>query len=400
MCDSREDVLKALTAYFGDRIQVVAFIVVVCFAAVLVLSSQSAASFPTYILALLTVYTLPKWNDVFHVRYLWMIVALVTYLALTSLWSRPPELRGVFSVSVRSVLIVTFVIAFAECQLRGQLQRWLVRALSVVGSIAAIAAIVAFVVTDPADGRLHGLGQLDTHVVAALVFGVVSIFVVRLLMDEERLPWRVFSLVSLMFLAAGVFLSDSRNAWVSIATGVAVYLLSRATPDRQRFLASVAAAGIFGAVLLSGLLIDEETRTLMMPRGDSFRVDIWTTTIARVFDGGFWFGLGILTPDEVVIGDLVLLHPHNLYLAVFHQGGFVGLALFVMLLAATLTTLVYHYDNEDAKLALGILGVALPAYLLDGSELIDKIGSTWFLIWLPVAISLGLNWRSKFAPSV
>jgi hypothetical protein len=57
-----------------------------------------------------------------------------------------------------------------------------------------------------------------------------------------------------------------------------------------------------------------------------------------------------------------------------------------------LNELLRSYEHPDAKLALGILGIALPAYLLDGHELLDKVGSTWFLLWLPVAIGVGLTW--------
>jgi hypothetical protein len=42
---------------------------------------------------------------------------------------------------------------------------------------------------------------------------------------------------------------------------------------------------------------------------------------------------------------------------------------------------------------MGILAIALPSYLLDGHEIVDKVGETWFLFWLPVAISLALRWR-------
>ena len=84
-----------------------------------------------------------------------------------------------------------------------------------------------------------------------------------------------------------------------------------------------------------------------------------------------------------------------MYLSVLFQGGLVGAALFAALIAAVVRTLFNHYGHRDAKLALGILGLALPAWLLDGHELIDKVGMTWFLFWLPVAISLGLAWMGR-----
>jgi O-antigen ligase len=223
----------------------------------------------------------------------------------------------------------------------------------------------------------------------------VLIFVLRVLIDDESLAWRSFAIVASISIVAAIYLSDSRNAWVSVSAGVAVYALARATPDRQRFVSSVVAAAFLGTFLLLALGLNEETRSALFPRGDSFRAEIWAATLERILEGGPWFGVGILTDDEVQVGEQLMLHPHNLYLAVFYQGGLVGLALFVGLLLATFSTLFRHYQDQDAKLALGVLGIAVPAYMLDGFELIDKVGSTWFLIWLPVAVALSLRWPAR-----
>ena len=81
-----------------------------------------------------------------------------------------------------------------------------------------------------------------------------------------------------------------------------------------------------------------------------------------------------------------------MYLAVLFQGGAVAAAMFAALLVMVVRTLFQNYESTDAKLAIGILGIALSSYMLDGHELVDKVGETWFLFWLPVAISVGLTW--------
>ena len=146
-----------MAQFFGDRIRVVGWLIVVCFASVLALASQSAASLSTYVLALVMLASFASWRDVFAVRFLWLVCALVAYLTLTAFWSEPFDARGLFSTVVRALLITTCVVAFAECQWRGEVQRWLGRALAVVGSVAVFAAIVVFFVTNPEDGRLNGL---------------------------------------------------------------------------------------------------------------------------------------------------------------------------------------------------------------------------------------------------
>ena len=150
--------------------------------------------------------------------------------------------------------------------------------------------------------------------------------------------------------------------------------------------------GVLAGITLIFLFVNETTQSLLLPRGTSFRPEIWDQAISRIFDGHAWFGLGINTENNFLVFESVILHPHNLYLSVLYQGGFVALGMFLLVLWRTLHELLLAYEDADAKLALGVLGLALPAYMLDGHELLDKIGSTWFLIWLPVAIAVGLRW--------
>ncbi|TDJ31368.1 MAG: hypothetical protein E2O61_15915 [Gammaproteobacteria bacterium] len=384
--------MHTIAAFFRDRMQINALLIVLCFVSVLLLRTQSGASYATYLLAIAMLVTINQWNDVFSVRLMWGTVVLLLYLALTSFWSNPFVGREAFSIFSRAFLVFFFVVAFAECQLRGQLQRWLGRAMAVVGSIATLAAIIVFVVSDPADGRLNGLGQLDTHVIAALVYGVVLIFVLDTLVREQSLRWKSFAVISGILITCAVLLSDSRNAWVSVLIGVGVFMLAHATRDRQRFLAGIAAMGVVFGVLLAGLLANDVSREVLLPRGDSFRSIIWSSVVSEVIQQGPIFGLGILTDNDVRAGGNTFIHPHSMYLSVLFQGGLVGLTLFAVVVIGTLRVLLRHYDSSDAKLALGVLGIALPAYLLDGHELIDKVGSTWLLFWLPVAISLGFRW--------
>ena len=146
------------------------------------------------------------------------------------------------------------------------------------------------------------------------------------------------------------------------------------------------------SVAMLVLFLNEGTRELVLPRGDSFRLAIWSHHFEKTIDESLLFGVGIATSDNVRLDGFEFLHPHNMYLAVFSQGGLVGLALYLAVIAASCRSLLANYEQPDAKVALSVLAVALSSYLLDGHELLDKVGATWFLFWLPVAIALGLNW--------
>ena len=387
--------LNAAISFVRDRIRLNALLIVLCFAGVLLLESQSAASYPAYLLAVVMLVRLRQWADVFAVPLMWVVVALLSYLVLTSLWSEASQPGDVLSMLSRAAQVLLFAVAFAECQMRGDLQRWLGRTLAVAGVLAALAGLAMFLWESSENGRLIGLGQLDNNVVAALIFGVVLVLITAEALHERAALWRRFGALGIVVIAAAVLLSDSRNGQVSAMLGVATLLIAHRVRDRQRFAVAVLSMGVILLAGLVALIVNDAGRNLLLPRGDSFRPAIWLATLGAVADGGLWFGRGILTEDTLVTAAGEFPHPHSMYLSVLFQGGLVGAALFAGLIAAVLRTLLNHYAHRDAKLAVGILGLALPAWLLDGHELIDKVGMTWFLFWLPVAISLGLAWMGR-----
>jgi len=380
---------------YRDRLFWMALLITACFVSVLLLRSQSAASYPSYFLTLLMLLSISSWIDVLKVDLLRWVLVLIFWLGLSAFWSSPYEGRETISIWVRVLLIASFVIAFAECQLRGQLQRWMASGLAVVGLLAIALAILNFFITDPEDGRLNGLGQLDTHVIAALVYGVVMVFALQIVMNHEARLWRVLACGVILLGAVAVWLSDSRNAWVSVGFGCMTYVLANVVKDRRQFIAAVFAGGVVLAVALVVLSIDETTRDLLLPRGDSFRLEIWSSVWARVVDGHLLFGLGAGTPDNVVHAGNEFLHPHSMYLSVLYQGGLVALFLYLVVLIYALVVLFRNLGHADAKLGIAVLAIAGSAHMLDGHELVDKVGATWFLVWLPVAIAVGLRWRES-----
>ena len=385
--------LSGGSGFVRDRIFWMAILILFSFLAVLLLPSQSAASYPTYILAIAMLVTIRQWEDIIQVDLFRWVCLLVGWLSASTIWSIPFELREAVSVLLRGVLVTAFVVAFAECQLRSQVQRWMGLAFAVIGSIVTAAAIMHFFMTAPDDGRLNGLGQLDTHVIAALVYGVLLIFAVqRMLMTSNLLVSVLFFLMALV-MGVAVFLSDSRNAWLSVPIGLLAFLLAHFVRERGRIQVVFASGLTFGAALIVIILNDEHLTTILLPRGDSFRLGIWTEFLRRVAESPI-VGLGITTNDDVLMGEYILQHPHSMYLSVLFQGGLIGLTLYLIVLFKVVKELLAHIHVEaDAQLGIGILMLAMVAYMIDGHELIDKVGSTWFLLWLPVAIAIGLQWR-------
>lgn len=380
--------------FLYDRIVVNSALLVAAFLSVLLLSSQSASSIVSYVLSLSMIMFFRDWRDVLDCPMVWPVLAVLLYLPLTSLWSEAFVWRDFFSQLVRALLTFCFVVAFAECQLRGVLQRWLFVALAGAGASVSLLCLILFYVEPPLDGRLNGLGQLDTQVVAGLVFGFAALAVLHTAFTDARRPvW--LTLILIAPLLAAVWLTGSRNAVLSLLLGALVLIAAHLQPTPRRFLWTV--SPIFGGALLAVGLAwwHPELREWVFPRGDSFRLAIWEQTWLRVQEA-LWFGNGILTSDDVVMDQLRFHHPHNLYLSVAYQGGLFGLLLFVWLMLRVLREFQLTYAHNDVKFGISVLGLGLPAYALDGHELLDKIGDTWFLIWLPVAIALGMRWHTTY----
>ena len=389
--DLAEYVRRGLVDY---RVPISATIMVAALASMFVLGSQSASSFATYLLALYVLAAAPRWRSLFLDWGFLALVGLLVYLPLTSLWSTPWDPRGAFSQATRAVLVFAFVVSIAECMQVDWFRQRMTWVVSVVGAVAAAAAMWVFFATPPEDGRLNGLGQLDTHVAAGMVFAVAAICGLSCLLDagtSRPARARAAVVVAVAVLVAGVALTGSRNAMACGLLGLGVVLSARRAPSASHCVAWVVGlAAALGGLLIAAYVFVPGADTLILPRGDSLRLGIWSYYAERIGESP-WFGLGVLTDDLTEVDGLPVLHPHSLFLAVAWQGGLVGLALMFVVIGATLKTLLRHFAAAEAKLGLAIWSIGLPGYLLDGHELIDKIGWTWLLFWLPVAVGLGLR---------
>ena len=372
------------------RVPISAALLVFSFASIFVLTSQTGSSLPTYLLAILTLLGCRRWAGVWLDWTFLCAVALVAYLAFSTFWSDPFNARDAFSEWSRALVVVCFIVAAAE----GFRSDWFFRRLSltlaVFGGAAATIALVRFFAFPPDDGRLAGLGQLDLQVPAALIFGVALLCTIYWVFEAPSRRLGALAVLNALCLSSAVLLTDSRNAWVAVPFACVVYLVSRRTRSPARFAVVVIALAGAALVVLGGLLLSPASE-FVLPRGDSFRPAIWMEVLSRVLDHRPWFGNGVSTDGGVFVDCYLMSHPHNMYLAVLFQGGIVGVALFAALLALSIRTLLANFQRPEAKVALGIYALALPAYLLDGHELLARIGWTWMLIWLPVAISVALS---------
>lgn len=353
----------------------------------------------TYGLATLMLCRLALWRRLPRTPVAWLAGLLLGYLLASMWWSGAVEPALMARFCVRALVVAAFVAAFADCVRRGDALRRIGRWFALFGGLAAALAMLGFWLQPPAMGRLTGPGQIANELIAGQALTACAL--VALAAGPARGAgnaaagfWRWALLASAAFAALAVALTGARSCWLALAIGGGVLAIAHAAQSPRRF-ALLAAAGLaVFAALVAAMVWNDVTRAWLLPRGGSFRLVIWQAIFADTATESLWFGRGLLADGTVASGDFLFLHPHSVYLAVFHQGGVLGLALFCAVLGATAWRLLKHLATPDARLGLALLAAGATVWLFDGHQLIHKVGVVWWLFWLPVATAIGVGWRA------
>lgn len=382
-----------------DSARIADLCILLAFVAVLVSPWHSVPRFCTYVLALVTLCRPRVWRFAQHAPIAWLAALLIGYLLLTTAWAEAVEPALAARFGIRGLVLLCFVAAFADCVYRGDAAQRIGRWFAVAAGGAACFAIADFYLQPPEMGRLLGPGQIQNELIASQAFTVGALFAVHALLRPHVTagrvwPWLFAASATAMIVA--VALTGARTGWLALVVGCGVLVLAHRAPNRFWSWAALWVAAI--AALLAVLVWHEGAREWLLPRGASYRLLIWEQVLARALDTAPWFGNGLLADDNLATPGGVFLHPHSVYLSVFHQGGVVGLALFAALIGATAVALSRNLRRPDACLALALLAAGAVVALFDGHQLIHKVGVVWWLFWLPVATAIGLTARKPTAP--
>ncbi|MCY4212931.1 MAG: O-antigen ligase family protein [Gammaproteobacteria bacterium] len=345
----------------------------------------------TYVLALLVIATPALWQAVSGSRMAWCGAGLIFYLVLTILWSDSSEARQTFRILVRAVVLCCFMLAFADTVGRGLVHDRIGRWFALVGGVVALASIATYLIDSPPGDRLRGLGTVPNPVTTAQAYTAVTLFALHWAHRTGSSRELTLALASMLAATVTVFLSGSRSAWIALPAGFIAYLLSGRGWSASRFALSLATSVTALVIMLLMLVVNESTYDIVLPRGDSYRLDIWSVVLAEFESGGIWFGHGILMEDDVRTVGLTFRHAHNMFISVLRHGGVVGCAIFGATIVGMALCLLKRLDHPDARLAIALLVAGLLFSLFGGRMLIDSVGVNWWLFWLPVATCIGLT---------
>ncbi len=119
----------------------------------------------------------------------------------------------------------------------------------------------------------------------------------------------------------------------------------------------------------------------------SFRPGIWQEVLREVRERP-WFGHGMLEEPVVRAYGQIFSHAHNGYLATLRDGGVVGLAILLALLALGMRRAWWQRQREGDSLTLALLVYAAVSIAMDYDRILVQPTELWLFFWLPLGLAL------------
>lgn len=138
-----------------------------------------------------------------------------------------------------------------------------------------------------------------------------------------------------------------------------------------------------------------ESLQMLVSRGDSGRLELWSAYLRELGQCGLVWGCGPSFVADIYILDGMLLvqHPHNIFLVALVYHGLLALILLLVLCCATL----WHAWRQKNPWGLYLL-VSLLMLQFDGNRLVNRPDEIWLLVYLPCMLILAEALRSQGAP--
>ncbi|WP_329742044.1 O-antigen ligase family protein [Dyella sp. A6] len=324
------------------------------------------------------------WRELWPQPAFRVFLALLAWAMLSLTWStvhRPGDELG------RILSVLLFVLG---CHLwagtRPERMRGLLPVAGCVMSLCALYYTAKFLRSAPVPGdRIVGDGVIATANYAAAALGAVCVWLGQLL--PRRRFYMVACMLALLAALGFVLLTQSRSVWLALAC------CALATPlwYRRRLTVSVALA-----VLVLIVVLAVRPLPVLLERGASYRPQILVQAMHLIAQHPLR-GWGQGAPFVINVGDLHLVHSHNILTQTAIELGLPGLLLMMAMWALVAWSGWRHRTQPLGRVVLGLWVYASVALQFDMPQLLDSPRPGWLLIWLPFVLSLGLEARARAA---
>ena len=306
----------------------------------------------------------------------WLLLAYIAYMSASALWSVPGDWPGVGRVAWYGLQVMVFIVATGLVQSDDPVRfDTLLRALLLLATITAVASVLVWYANHafPAT-RLGLLNRMSHSILAGCVYGFFALLALHFFQLATGRAGRILFAAATTVLVATVLLTQSRTAIVPLL--IATLLL---TGSRGRLLIA-ALVGVFVAFLLLEPAFWER-----LARGMPNRPEIWLTVLQQALERPL-FGAGYVVPTGVQVGERSFVHAHSAFLATLRDGGVVGLALLLGMLAMALRCAVRRDRRGGHWFYSALLVYAILCAVPDLDRLLTRPKEPWLFFWLPLAM--------------
>ena len=332
----------------------------------------------------------------FKYNLLLLLLAILLWFSLTSLWS---DAGG--DMIIKTIKYCGYVFLFSASllyvrQLDSKLHNW---CLFVVVVVTIVCVYEFYVNCDlfSVDYRAirltgyTGLGGFSHPIIFGNYLSVICIFSYCLLL-EVKLKYKPILAVCFILVFYFVLLTGSRGPLLSLLISLSSSLFFY---NKKFFwvVLSLLCFVIFFVVFKTSSF-DGFINSPSLPEFlDTFFNGRWTTWVGA-FDliekhplagYGAYSNFMVFNPDT----GFHAYHPHNGFILMLYETGFIGLLMLVTLLSFTGFILYQNYKSSfAARLGWFLLVLGLCAMISDVHKIISGPHIYWLIIWLPVAIAL------------
>ena len=310
----------------------------------------------------------------------------LVYMSFSVAWSISDE-RVIKSLA-EALLVFTFCLSIPLSVARFH---WFLNTFVLLVILAAMvncgySIYLHFALPDyqPFESRMYSLGRLSNPVVGALSYGFATVLAAYMILTEERRIAKVAYIVAALMFLWAIVLTGSRGVYLALAAGLSTGVFLR-YPGYLKIQMLGVMFTLAALSLAAYLFLGPE---LLFSRALSFRPEIWTEFVSRTMSGNIWLGVGMTTDSSFQLPELLIKHPHSVFVATFYYGGAIGLLTYLAMIVKSLFALQQNKALNLRLLGTMLLVSGLTATALDGDEIVTKVNYLWLLIWIPVAIAL------------
>ncbi|GAC1030028.1 O-antigen ligase WaaL [Pseudomonas sp. No.21] len=313
---------------------------------------------------------------------MWVFPLLCLWLLTSLYWSTSDD--DISGLGKRPFYVLLLFVGCAFLAQRDELRFWNALHLSAaLGALAALVCLVQFFTTHLPTQRLVGTGALSNPLLTSHVLGFLCTFwLSSWLVCSERHNWVPVLMFAPLF--AALIATGSRTPMLGL-TAVTLFMLVRAPKGASLVLAF----GALGA-LVSVLLYPD----ILLQRGLSFRPELWMDALRQASEHPILgYGYDTRFAFDIPAAGGVLSDPHNVELAVLLELGAVGLCLWFAMYGCIFQRCFVHRHQQKIKVASALVIYGLAAGMTEGSSFLSRPNESWFIIWIPLAITVALTIR-------